>query len=103
MMRFRVGPTNGDLPKVLGATVGCLSISLLTDGSPRTLFLGVGAGLLWVAEFLVFGELAWGLHGSLRPWRRHHRPRDQSYPDNQVLRVMREVMNVRPEPFSKTP
>lgn len=93
---------NGDLPKVLGATLLCLSIGLLTDGKPRTLFFGMGAVLLWVSLFLLFAELSWGL-GSLRHWRSALKPRDRSHPDNRVLRVMREVMNVRPEPFSSTP
>jgi hypothetical protein len=93
---------NGDLPKVLGATLLCLSIGLLTDGRPRTLFFGIAGMLLWVSLFLLFAELSWGL-GSLRHWRFALKPRDRSHPDNRVLRVMREVMNVRPEPFSGAP
>jgi hypothetical protein len=88
----------GDLPKVLVATALCLSIGLLTDGKPRTLLLSMGAVLLWISLFLLFAELSWGL-GSLRrlsPLKR----REQSVPDSRVLQVMREVMNVRPEPFS---
>lgn len=90
----------GDLPKVLVATVSCLSIVLLTTGLPRTLFLSVVGVLLWIAEFLLLAELSLGL-GSRGRWRFRRKPRDQSYLDNQVLRVMNEVMNVRPEPFSR--
>lgn len=93
---------NGDLPKVLGATFSCLSIGLLTNGLPRTLLLSVAGVLLWVTEILLLGELSLGL-GSRGRWRFRRRPREQSYPDNQVLRVMNEVMHVRPEPFSRRP
>jgi hypothetical protein len=60
----------------------------------RDVLLGLGAGLAYIALFLLFGEVMSGR----RP--RGRRPVPAGEADSEVLRVMRAVMHVRPEPFS---
>lgn len=97
MMRARRGAGRSQLPVVAGLAIACLGVGIfLAEDDVRVLLIAAGMLFVWVAEFLAFGELA---RGRLRFSRRRT---GASTPDHEVLKVMRRVMHVRPEPHSRT-